>query len=499
MLSWLDRVLDWFGGGIVGLLVSLGYARIREWIRSRQLPDRRGHTTHPWPRRLAYGAAGFLIGAGTVAVADLGGDASAGDDPIEVLVVWEEQELDWFQRVVDRYPDGDVVVRPAGTDIGNDLDERFADEDPPDVAIVAQPRLVEHYAERAEILPIAGEVTEPIPPAWNELVSTSVDGAPERIYGAWVKGSYKSLFWARSDLIDSVQPERWHWTDLTEWVRDNTEGGPADAALSIPAEDCWPLTDWFENQLAANDPELYDQLAAGDMRVWDHEPVRHALNELAALWSGRSGPTSALLGGSDGAADTIWRELIRQVADREAAIAFGPSFLSVRLAGLADRDAVRYFPYPPVSGNPPPVIVGGDAAVVPRQPSGDEQRGEEFVRWLTDQAALRAWSDLDPGHLTPSDVGPFAPDTPQQPDPVDPLRPYLTQLLRDPPGGLRFDLSDQFGAVTEGEPGGMSEILFDFFREVTADPPTRGATDTVIRRLEAEARGRSQLGDDCDD
>jgi alpha-glucoside transport system substrate-binding protein len=483
----LGQVLDWVGGGIVGLIVALIWeshsGRVTGWLEK-------------WPGRLLVGSLGFVVGAAAVAVVTRGDDGSS-DDTIEVLVVWEEKELDWFQRVVDEYPGAEVVVRSTGTDIGEDLDQRFADGDPPDVAIIPQPRLVEHYAQQGRIVPVDDALGDLVPPAWNELVTTSVDGAAPRPYGAWVKGSYKSLFWARTDLVQSVHPDEWVWTQLTEWVRDNIVDGPAEAPLTVSAKDCWPLTDWFENQLAAIDPELYDELAAGDMRVWDHDAVRQALSDLAALWSERRGPASALRGGPGGAAHTIWQQLPRQVADGEAALAFGPSFLAGQVGGLDNGDDLTYFGYPAVSGNPPPVVVGGDVAVIPRQPSGDEAKGSDLVDWLMDQVAIRRWTELDPGYLTPNAESPFLVDDPARSLDDESLRPFLTQLLRAPGGGLHFDLSDQFGAVNEGEPGGASEVFFDFFQDVTANPPVPGAVDRAIGRLESEARGQSQLDDDC--
>jgi hypothetical protein len=77
------------------------------------------------------------------------------------------------------------------------------------------------------------------------------------------------------------------------------------------------------------------------------------------------------------------------------------------------------------------------------------------------------------------------------------LRVLLTGLIRMHGGGLRFDLSDQFGALSGGEPSGMSEVLFDWSVRVTEHPAEAGdATTQAIDRLEEEARGDSQEIDD---
>ncbi len=490
-MNWRE-LAGWIGSGIVGLIINELWAENRRRRQHRWFEP----VERRWARRALAGLTGCAIGVAAIAVVQLGRDEVEDDDAIEVLVVWEEQELEQFRRLVEDYPGADVVVRTGGTKIGERLNESFEDGDPPDVAIIAQPRLVQAYAEDGLLAPVETPVTEQVQGSWNDLVTNEGD---DKVYGAWVKGSYKSLFWYRPDRLEGEDPPTWDWNQLTRWVRQHDAGEPAEAPLAMAAQDCWAITDWFENHLAALDPEVYDKLARGEMRDWGDPAVSLALDELGSLWSEQEGGRSFLLGGFAGASRTTWRELPRQVADDRAALAFGPSFLAGRVALLPDDgpDVVRYFPYPAVNGNDPPVVVGGDVAVVPRQPEGGEEKGHDLVRWLTDQVATRRWTELDPGYLTPSDQSPYVVDAGGRND----LRLYLTALLRDPPGGLRFDLTDQFGAVSDGEPAGASQVFYDFLRTVSEDPSLiPEATDEVIERLEAEARGESQIdkGDPCD-
>jgi ABC-type glycerol-3-phosphate transport system substrate-binding protein len=103
--------------------------------------------------------------------------------------------------------------------------------------------------------------------------------------------------------------------------------------------------------------------------------VRDALDELGDLWSQRRNGTSAVRGDPDGATNTVWQELPRQVADGDAALAFGPSFLAGQAALLPHPEVLDVFPYPRVGGGDPPVVVGGDVAIVPPPAVGRPEPG----------------------------------------------------------------------------------------------------------------------------
>jgi hypothetical protein len=153
------------------------------------------------------------------------------------------------------------------------------------------------------------------------------------------------------------------------------------------------------------------------------------------------------------------------------------------------------------------VVVGGDAAVVPEQLSGNEDGGRALVRWLTSEPVVSRWSDLDPGYLTLSDQGPYAtelggelPDLDGEALEQRNLRALLTEMIRARESRLRFDLSDQVGALSGGEPSGMSEVLFDWFTRVTEHPDEVGdATQAAIDQLMRVAQGDDPDIDDCGD
>lgn len=414
---------------------------------------------------------------------------------LDVMVVWQESELEAFCDVVAGY-DAEVEVTSTGEDIGTALGEDLDGRDVPDVAIIPQPTLVRHYATQGDLCATPQEVADRFPRQWNELVTYQVGGSgPRQVFGAVVKGSHKSLFWYDLDALGAEDPGDWSWRDLVTWITGNVDSGTFEAPLAVPAGSRWSVTDWFENQLAGTDPDLYRRLAEADPVEWRDEPsIRQALTDMAQLWRA----SGVLAGGPEGAAATSWSDLPRQISEGDAALGFGPSFV----AGAGDelprnhRLWVAGFPALP-EGNP--LIVGGDFAVVPAA-SGDCTAGAAFVRWLTGEEAMERWSERDSGFLTPNAESPYAIDEPVRRGEWEDVRILLTTLIRPGPDDLlHFDLSDgQFSAANGGDPRGAWDVLERFFEDVTSDPSDlECALDRAIDGLEAEYRGEPAPDPGC--
>lgn len=429
------------------------------------------------------------------------GDACQRDparDAIEVLVVWDDRsELGAFCDVVGAYIseyDRDVEVVSAGVDVGARLERRLARGDPPDVAILPQPSLVRGFGSRGELLPI-GDIADRFPAAWNAFVTEQEGGrGPHHVFGAFVKGAHKSLFWYHPAELGNavgIEPEHWTWDEFTTWIGDRIPAEPRIAPLTLAVRDEWPLTDWFENQLAGTHPEIYHQLAqrpeAGDDPI-DWPVVRAALaeafDEMADLWET---PGLFLAGPEgEGVRGTTWQELASQLYRGDAAVMFGPSFLAGRVdAGQRKRTRLHPFGFPTLPDGRP-LVVGGDVAVVPRE-AEDSVAGQAFVGWLTNDDATRRWSEADPGYLTPSSTSHHLLNELRPPDNEERVREYLTYKLRHPEDELHFDLSDDQLSIADPEDPHRNWWLFvQFFGDVVTGRVSRScAVDRAVARFEA--------------
>jgi hypothetical protein len=488
---------------VVGLIVSAVGAivgLIRSWILRLSpfpggMPD--------W-RRLALVALALVIG-GFITVVPIPDrseppeeEDACGREPaaeaLEVIVVWDDRELAAFCDVVGHYGNApnDVEVASVGTEIGAELDQRFDNSEPPDVAIIPQPSLVRRYGQDDCLVNLGEEIDvgERFPSEWNDFVTTSSEAGALPVWGAFVKGADKSMFWYSRTELDSAStnPQDWSWSDLTGWMSDASDDSVAP--LALPAADRWPLTDWFENQLAAVDPDLYRELSRGEVVDWSQANVRNAmrstLEQMVELWD-----TDEVL--VEGVSDLRLEDVDDLLRNGEVATVFAPSFLAGQ-EDLYQDDRFWVFGFPSVSAQAPR-IVGGDVAVVPRQPDGNVV-GDDFVDWLTSGSAMRRWSEADPGFLTPNLQSPYVAADAD----ADDVHVWLTSQLLTPQSNLLFDLSDdRLAAINQHDPHGSWDIFADFFADVTSDNvDEQAAIDEVISRLEAEYDDGSPPDVDCD-
>ena len=218
------------------------------------------------------------------AAVDLSGET------VEVAATWTGAEQDRFQMVLDGFAEqtgATVRFRSAGDDIAAFLGPRIEGGDPPDVAILPQPGVVQTFAEQGDLISIedvAGEeVDANFAPTAREV--GSVDGT---LYGVWFKAAQKSTVWYNVNVFEGagVEPPA-TWEELQQVAQTISDFGVAP--YSIGADVGWPLSDLFENiYLRTAGPDMYDQLAAHEI-PWTDQSVKDALSVMADVL-GRAGP-----------------------------------------------------------------------------------------------------------------------------------------------------------------------------------------------------------------
>ncbi len=387
------------------------------------------------------------------------------------MAVWQDAEADAFRAVLDRFEatTGATVTytSTAGEDITAVLDRRIGAGNPPDVAVLPQPGLLERYARSGDILAVDDLVGDTVrsgwAPVWQRL--GSVDG---ELYGVWFKAANKSLVWysiARFEDAGVVPPDD---LDGLGTVADQlaADGVPAFSLPGVPS-DAWVLTDWFENlYLRLAGPERYDALAEHRL-PWTDPSVAETLRVMADLLS--PARTLRVAGPETDFPDSVSAVLS---TDPAAAMVMEGDFVPGVVAGTTraqlevDADV---FDFPGPSTGVRYVVGAGDAAVLMR-PSDS---GEALLRYLASPEAAEVWAARG-GFVSPNEN-------------VD-LAAYPTAVARRVARSLleagdlfRFDLSDlqpvTFGGTTgAGLWSGLSDFL-DHPRDVRA----------TTERLEADA------------
>ncbi|MFD0773421.1 ABC transporter substrate-binding protein [Streptomonospora algeriensis] len=409
---------------------------------------------------LAAVAAGALVAATACSPGSAPSGGSGDLAGVELLVAakWTGVEEENFTEVLAGFEEetgATVTYESTGEDTGAYLGPKIEAGEPPDVAVLPQPGLLEEYAAQDALVPLSGEAAtalqENYTGYWQDLGSFEGDS-----YGVLLKAAHKSIIWYRPDAFDQAgvtPPET--WDDLT----GTTASTLSDAGIT-PFAMCgasgWTLTDWFENvYLSQAGPQKYDQLVNHEI-PWTDDSVVQTLQTLAEVW----GEGDWMAGGTQGAVQTDFPTCVSQVYGQEqAAMVYEADFVaaSAQEAGATVGETAQAFPFPAVGDNAP-VVVGGDIAVAMSESEGVQQ----LMAYLASPEAQTTWAGLG-GYLSANSQV-QADAYPEE------FTQELAQTILEAGDDVRYDLSDQvpsqFGA-TEGK--GMWAALQDFLRD-PSDP-----------------------------
>ncbi|MYW64735.1 extracellular solute-binding protein [Streptomyces sp. SID8379] len=440
----------------------------------------------PTFRRAAVAVA---IGSLTLALTSCGGDddsgkpsgnttsKSSGSDlqlpkldgkSLQIAAVWSGDEQKNFKQVLaefEKRTGAKVTFVPAQDPIINFIGSKVAGGAPPDVAMLPQPGAIKQAVDKKWAKPldqsVQDELAKNYSQGWQDL--GKVDG---KSYGSYYKAANKSLIWYNAQSFEDAAakvPKTWKEFLATSQALSDSGVTP----MSIGGADGWPLTDWFENiYLSQAGPEKYDQLAKHEIK-WTDPSVTKALTTLAQLW----GKSDFVAGGNKAAVQLEFTKSVEQVFTDppKGAMVYEGDFVQVNVPKTAKvgTDA-KVFPFPAV-GDQPPVVSGGDAAVIFK----DSPAAQALVKFLASPDAATIQAKLG-GYLSPNKNV----DLSAYPNEVQRT---IAKAVIDAGDDFRFDMSDQTPQAFGGTPGkGEWKALQDFL----TNPKDVAGTQ---KALEAEA------------
>ncbi|MFB4280983.1 MULTISPECIES: ABC transporter substrate-binding protein [unclassified Nonomuraea] len=388
---------------------------------------------------------------------------------LEVAAKWTGAEQKNFEQVLKAFSDktgAEVTYASTGEDTGAYLGPRIQGKNPPDVAILPQPGLVQQYVDQDALKPLTPEVTKEIDanytPYWKEL--GSVEG---QVYGVLVKAAHKSLVWYRSQAFEDagVQPPT-NWDELVKAAQTIADSGTPP--FSFCGASGWTLTDLFENvYLSTAGPENYDKLSKHEI-PWTDPTVATALEKIQQI----AAKPEFLVDGTSGTMQTDFPTCVSKVYGTDkAAMVIEADFVAVEAdqSGAKLGEEAKYFPFPK-AGDTAPVVLGGDVAVAMKDSPG----AMALVQFLASKEGGEIWAKL-PGYLSPNKN--VSPD-----NYPDELTKQLGQTIVSAGDAVRYDMSDLAPSAFGGTDGkGEWKVLQDFLR----DPSDVKGTQTA---LEAEAK-----------
>ena len=413
--------------------------------------------------------------SGDTAAADTGGGEGGGDvsGGVSVVSTWSGPEQASFEEVIagfeEQYPDVDVSYDSAGDALPTVLSTAVEGGNPPDVAVVAQPGLVQGYVERGALQPL-DFAQETIAENFADSV-IEVGTFEDQLYAVLFKASNKSTYWYNVQAFEDAGVEATEdWDEfLTNAETIKASGLPA---YSIGGAEGWTLTDLFENiYLRTAGADMYDQLSRHEI-PWTDQSVKDALAEMAKI----VGDADNIVGGTEGALQSDFPTSVSNVFAEEAKGAMvieGDFVPGVVESPLEPETGYNVSVFPSINDSPPSIVASGDLAIM----FNDTPAARAFIEYLATPEAAEIWAGRGGFSSANQNLDPSV-----YPDSITETTASAVAEAEE----FRFDMSDlqpsEFGS-TEGQ--GLWKIFQDF----VANPDDIDGTAQQLETAAAAAYG----------
>ena len=308
-------------------------------------------------------------------------DVSGG---VSVISTWSGPEQASFEEVIagfeEQYPDVDVSYDSAGDALPTVLSTAVEGGNPPDVAVVAQPGLIQGYVERGAA---SSRSTSPR----RRSPRTSATRHPGRhrrqLYALLFKAANKSTVWYNVQAFEDAGVEAAdNWDDFLA----NAETIKAPAALRVldrRRRGLDPHRPLREHLSPHRRRDMYDQLSRHEI-PWTDQSVKDALTEMAKI----VGDADNIAGGTQAALQNDFPTSVSNVFAEEpkAAMVIEGDFVpGVVESPLEPETGYNVFPFPAINDSPPSVVGGGDLAIM----FNDTPASQAFIEYLADPGGGR--------------------------------------------------------------------------------------------------------------
>ncbi len=335
---------------------------------------------------------------------------------------------------------GATVNYEGSRDFEAQLQVRLEAGNPPDIAYIPQPGLIETIAGNfpdkiVEVSPAAQDnVDEFFNPQWKEY--GTVDGT---YYGAPLGANAKSFVWYSPSMfeeggydIPTTLDEMKSLTD--QIIADNPDVKPWCAGIESGTATGWTATDWLEDwMLRTAGPDVYDQWVAHEIPFNDPQVV-DALNDVGDYLK-NDDYVNGGLGGIQSIATTSFGDAGLPILDGNCWMMRQASFYQANWpegTNVAEDGDVFAFYLPSETEEEKPLLGGGEFTVA----FADRPEVAAFQGYLTSPE----WSDVK---AQVSGAGWVSANNAMNPDNlVSPIDQLAFELLTDEETTFRFDASD---------------------------------------------------------
>lgn len=407
--------------------------------------------------------------------ADTTGTTAAGPvGTVTVLGVWGGPELEGFQAVASEWEQatGGRMQFEGTRDLSAILRARVSGNNPPDIAVLPNPALLQEFAAAGNLRPVdemldmdqlQGDYAE----TW--IQQGSMDGS---LYGLFVKASGKSTIW-----YDPKQFEANNWElpdsfdNLLALSDQIVQEGKNPWALGLEsgAASGWPGSDWIQEILLhESGPDVYDQWVSHEI-PWTDPQVKSAFEKFGRIVH----TENYVAGGAQAVVNTGFQDASYQpFQDPPRGYmyflgAFTEGFLAAQFPDKQPGTDYDFFAFPEIAADFADSVTGGGDVMVA---FNDTPGVRSFLQYMADGANWEPWAQRG-GFTTPSKA------LPADAYPSDLIAKTAEQLTESEI--FRFDADDSM----------PSEVQQAFWRGILDYVQNAGALDGVLQQIEEVAAG----------
>lgn len=316
---------------------------------------------------------------------------------VSIMGVWGGTELDSFNEVLAAWEQtsGGRAEFEATRDLTAILRARVQGGNPPDLAILPNPALLQEFAREGDLKPLTDvldqtAVSENFAQTWID--QASMDGA---LYGVFVRASTKSTVWYNPKQFTDANlqpPTTWdELISMTDQLRNAGGAAPWAIGVESAAASGWPGTDWIQEILLhESGPDVYDQWVAHQI-PWTDPQVKSAWEKFGqiALTEGN------VAGGAQAIIATNYQDALFQLyqdppqAYMDFLGSFGQGFIQGQFPDLQPFTGYDFFAFPAINEQFANSATGGADVVVM---FNDTPTARALVQYLADAKSWEVWA-----------------------------------------------------------------------------------------------------------
>lgn len=334
-----------------------------------------------------------------------GGITALAQEKVTFATSMAGQELQVLKDLMEQAEEDlgfKIEVQELSRDIKNSLGPRVEAGNPPDMTNIAQPGLMNTWAERGFLVSqdwfLDTEVADQ--QAAGFLETFSHNGT---LYGISPAASVKSLVWYNKEIFEKEGYEIPETIgELLKLQNQMIGDGYTPWAFGLESGNAtgWPGTDWIEDiMLRLAGPEVYDKWVEHDI-PWTDPRVKQAfkvfdllINEDTMIGGRKTAVTMHFGDSAQYILPTEGRDEPRALMHRQAT--FIQDFIEDAHPDAKAGEDYGTFVFPSFDKKSPPILFAGDAFIAFR----DKPEVRELLEYFASPKIQQMWVEMNPGRL----------------------------------------------------------------------------------------------------